>query len=275
MSTDRDMQIGLALGAGGARGWAHIGVLKVLEEKGIPIHMIAGTSIGAVVGAIYAKTLSSKETEELITSTFPDRGVVKKRFYDFTFPKKGMLKGNKVRTLLRIGLQDINFSALKIPLYVVATNLITGEEVVIEKGAVADALRASISIPGIFHPVELNGRWLVDGALANPVPVSVLIKKGASFTISVFIEDRTQDKLTEQNDLNILTILTRSFGIMGRRISSGASRLSDISIHIDVSGFQWDDFHRGPELIKLGEEATKDVIYQIKKQVPSDILPPN
>lgn len=265
------MQIGLALGAGGARGWAHIGVLKVLEEEGIPIHMIAGTSIGAIVAATYAKTLSFKETQKLIISIFPNVGVVKKRIYDFTFPRKGMLKGDKVRRLLRTGLQDANFSALKIPLYVVATDLITGEEVVIERGAVTDALRASISIPGIFHPVELSGRWLVDGALANPVPVSVLIKKGAGFTISVFIEHHTEDKLTEQNNLNLLTILTRSFGIMAKRISSGASSLSDINIHIDVSGFQWDDFHRGPELIELGERAAREVVDEIKTKLSPSI----
>jgi len=164
-------KIGLAIGAGAVRGFSAIGVLKVIDKYKIPIDFIAGTSIGAVIGAAYSSGLSSSELEEKLTHTNF------KKLVDFTLPQKGLVGGKKLERYLRELFGDKKFSELKIPLVVIATDLNKSKMVEFNKGDVANAVRASLSIPGVFHPVEMDNMLLVDGGLVNPLPVDIVKKK--------------------------------------------------------------------------------------------------
>ena len=157
------MRVGLALGAGAARGWAHIGVLKVLEEHGIHIDMIAGTSIGALVGGIYAACAS---VDHLVRSTidlFPTKTAARRKIFDYTLPFQGFLRGRKAMGLVASAIEKADFLDLLIPAYFVGVDIFKGEEVLMETGDVSRAIRASLSIPAIFSPYKYKGRWMVDG----------------------------------------------------------------------------------------------------------------
>ena len=192
-------KIGLALGSGAARGLAHIGVLEVLTKEGIPIDMIVGTSAGAGVGALYARGLDidwvKKETLALATNWTKIAPLI-----DPSLPKTGLIKGKKIKDLLAYYIGgNIKFSDLKIPFACIATDIDTGEEVVIERGSVPEALRASISVPTIFTVVKWEGRYLVDGGLVNPVPVSVVKRMGADFVIAVNVAPDIPDRVAKVN----------------------------------------------------------------------------
>ena len=175
-------KIGLALGSGSARGWAHIGVVHALAEAGIHIDYIAGTSIGSVVGAVYAS--GNIDTLEKVVLQLDWKQIV--YFFDVVLPKSGLIDGKKLSAFVRSYVDGIkNIEDLPIPLCAVSTNLATGDEVIIQSGDIIDAVRASISVPGIFTPVKKNGAFLVDGGLVNPVPVSVARQMGADFVIAV------------------------------------------------------------------------------------------
>jgi NTE family protein len=174
-------RIGVALGSGSARGFAHIGVLRALDESGVRIHCIAGTSIGAVVGAVYA---SGKL--DLLESTVRDldwKAVAS--FLDVVFPRAGLIDGRRIAEFVRRHVQAEPIESLPIPFRAVATDLATGEEVEFGSGDLVDAVRASIAVPGILTPVRRQGRILGDGALTNPVPVSVVRAMGADIVIAV------------------------------------------------------------------------------------------
>ena len=260
------VRIGLALGAGGAKGWAHVGVLEALEKENITIDMITGTSIGALVGATYAKTNSAEDTYRLTVGKFPDKRSARKKVFDYTIPFKGFIKGNKILEMLEEGLENADFLDLTIPLAVTAVDINNGEVVILDKGPVADAVRASIGIPGVIAPVNLGGRWLVDGALLNPVPADILIRKGINFVIGVFLENKkSRIEWDVKRGPNIVDVLTKSFGIISSQASQGIPDLVNIAIHPRVDGFRWDDFHRGEELVEIGREAGREVIEKIKQ----------
>jgi len=172
---------GLALGSGSARGWAHIGVIQALAEAGINIDYIAGTSIGSVVGSVFAAGNLNALEEVAVRLDWKQIAYL----FDVVLPKSGLIDGKKVAGFVRNHLSEINIEELPIPFCAVSTDLNTGEEVVIREGGIIEAVRASISIPGIFTPVRNNGRILVDGGLVNPVPVSVVKEMGADFVIAV------------------------------------------------------------------------------------------
>ena len=174
-------KVGLALGSGSARGLAHIGVLRAIEEAGIEVDIIAGTSMGALVGAVYA---AGKLNElEATFQSFDWKKTVS--FFDVVLPKSGLLDGAKVSDLVREHVQSMRIEALPKSFAAVATDIASGEEVTIARGDVIDAVRASISVPGVFTPMRVNGRILVDGGLVNPVPVSVARAMGADIVIAV------------------------------------------------------------------------------------------
>ena len=181
--TRKKPKVGLALGGGAARGLAHIGVLEVFEEENIPIDMIAGTSFGGLVGAFRAQGKDAS----LMKEAAEKMNVAKMlSLADLALPKSGLLGGKAVIHLLQKAMgKDVKFDELPTPLALVATDIVTGEEVVIDQGSVLEGVRASISIPGIFTVAKREGRYLVDGGLVNPVPVSVLKKMGADFIIAV------------------------------------------------------------------------------------------
>jgi NTE family protein len=269
MAGGKRKKVGLALGGGYARGLAHIGVLEVLEREGIPVDIIAGTSIGGLVGALYAREM--------------DTGLMKKQaqqidilgvtsLVDFTLPHGGFIGGRRVTSLLRRLIGDVSFQDLNLPLACVATDILTGDEVVINEGPVLEAVRASISIPVIFTVVKAQGRYLVDGGLVNPVPVSVVKAMGADIIIAV---DVTPDKKERADYLSKNHKITKSPGVLqvmiqsiyistyltARAVSDGA----DIIIHPHLAHINPGDFHRASECILEGELAAEDNIAHIKR----------
>ena len=182
LSVQKKLKVGLALGAGAARGLAHIGVLKALDREGIRIDSIAGTSIGAVIGAIYSSGIGPDEIEEIALNM--DRTKTLTLFAP-TIPYSGLIDGSRITRFIESIIGRQNISDLSIPFAAVATDVMTGEEIVLTKGSLLDALRASASIPGIFTPAKHSGRSLVDGGLVNPVPVSVAIGMGVDIVIAV------------------------------------------------------------------------------------------
>ncbi|MCK5493389.1 MAG: patatin-like phospholipase family protein, partial [Candidatus Omnitrophica bacterium] len=174
---------GLALGSGSARGLAHIGVLKALRENNITIDMIAGSSIGALIGAYFAKYQDIRGLEE-ITLNMEFKKLIRLADPNFFLLSKGFIRGKKVEEFLEIILEDIDFEDLKIPFFVVSTDIETGEEVIINTGSVVKAVRASISLPVVFTPVVFEDKFLIDGGVANPIPIDILRKKGMNYIIA-------------------------------------------------------------------------------------------
>ncbi len=209
---DKGKKIGIALGSGGARGIAHIGVLEVFEEYGIPIDFIAGTSIGAVVGALYAAGVPLKEIKNFSLSLDKKRTMA---LFDPALNFSGMFSGRKIVSLLRdLGLKGLSFSDLKIPFSAVATDMYSGRKVVINKGSVVMAVRASSSIPMVFAPVIYKDYYLVDGGVVDPVPVSVVKEMGADIVVAVRLSDyRDREPITieieEEEDEEREGLLTR------------------------------------------------------------------
>ena len=194
----KKFKIGLALGSGAARGLAHIGVIKALKEKNIPIDMIAGSSMGALVGACYARNGEIADFEEMIL-TIDWKRLIQLADPNLALLFKGVIHGKKVKELLKTIIGDVAFKDLKVPLGVVATDVNTGQEVVIKEGSVIEAVRASISMPAIFTPVKFstsggNNRFLMDGGIVNPVPVSVAKGMGATFVIASNVTRNPQNK---------------------------------------------------------------------------------
>ena len=179
--------VGLVLGSGASRGWAHIGIIEALEEAKIPIDFIAGCSVGAYVGAVYASGSISSLKEFLLRMD----GKKIFSYFDVVFPRSGLLNGSRrVQELFSMHTKVEDFAELNIPLVMIATDLLLGEKVVINSGNIIQALRATMSYPGLFAPVQINGRWLVDGGLVDPVPVGVAQAMGAGVVIAVDLNSR-------------------------------------------------------------------------------------
>lgn len=256
----KNKRIGLALGGGAARGIAHIGVVKVLEGKGILPDMIAGTSMGSIVGAIYAKDLDASRLEGYAAEWSRWKTA---QLLDPALPRIGLIKGRKTEDILASYLGDVMFSELKVPYACVAADIDTGEEVVIKEGLVVSGVRASISIPGIFLPVERDGRYLVDGGLVNPVPVSVVRSMGADFVIAVNVLPNPAGRFSEQGDgettrgLNIFEILLQAVHISSNLVARASLHGADLVIEPDVSHVSPLDFHLACESIPIGMEAAE------------------
>ena len=265
-------KIGLALSSGAARGLAHVGVLAVLEKEGIPIDMIAGTSVGAIIGAFYAQGKDISEIKDVVMSLNRRRMI---SLADFTIPTRGFIKGKKIRGWLKSTIGNINFEDLKMPFACVATDITTGGEVVIKQGSVVEGVRASVSMPVIFTPAKWQGRYLVDGGLVDPVPVRVLREMGADFTIAVnvvpYIGDRIQKANAEEpknlKEPNIFSILIRMIYIMGHQAALSGLREADIVITPNVGHIRPDNFHRARECILRGQRAARHAIPEIKRQL--------
>ncbi len=260
-------KVGLALGAGAARGLAHIGVLVVLEKERIPIDFIAGTSTGAFVGSLYAQGKTASELKELALTLARSKLT---RFIDPSLPKTGLIKGKKIKDLLTSSIGgDIKFSDLRIPFACVATDIVSGEEIVIDRGSVPEAVRASISIPGIFTVVKKGGRYLVDGGLTNPVPVTVVKNMGAEFIIAVNVIPGVIDKVHPERkagvkEPSIIHVLMQSMHIGTYSLVRSSLADADIIIEPDVVHFGAGDFHRAQEYIRQGELAAQNALPDLK-----------
>jgi len=272
-ANNRKKKIGLALSSGAARGLAHVGVLQVLQEEGITIDIIAGTSAGAVMGAVYA---SGQDTSRMIEHALDADWKKMAPLIDPSFPKTGFIKGKKITRLLSGFLGgDIEFSALRIPFACVATDINTGEEIVIDKGPVLDALRASISIPGIFTVVKREGRHRVDGGLTTPVPVNVVRRMGADFVIAVNVNPDVsvrmsksgRERVKADKAPNIFQVMIQSVYITTYSLAQGNLKAADVIIEPDLSNIGAGDFHKAAELIKHGQEAARKAIPEIKKKL--------
>ncbi len=263
------VRVGLALGAGAARGWSHIGVLKVLEDNGIHIDMIAGTSMGALVGAIYAAKGSAGHLKQQTIDLFPTRSKARKGIFDYSLPFRGFLRGRKALNLVATAVNHADFLDLSIPMFIVGVDILKGEEVLIETGDVAKAVRSSLSLPVIFSPVRHMDRWMVDGGLLNPVPVNILEQKGADKIIAVCVESPRPDLQRSQKPPGIMEVISRTISIVHGRATGGFAGKADIVIYPDVQGFAWDDFHKGEVLMQRGILACEEMIQEIKSLVQS------
>lgn len=247
--------IGIALGGGFARGMSHIGVLKVLEEEKIPIDFVAGTSVGAVIGAAYCGGLSAREMSETA-------GLV--RFKDFarwTISRYALCSNDRMQGFLERLLKVHDFEKLRIPLAVAATDLTTGQGVVFKSGSLIDAVRASCAYPVMFLPVNLNGKLYVDGLLGYPVPAKPLREMGAERVISVHLK---ANWVSGKGPRHVFDVLGQCFSIAQERMSSFWQQHTDIMVEPDVGRFGYDEFQRAPEMITLGEAATREVIPQVR-----------
>jgi NTE family protein len=186
----KNKKVGLALGSGSARGWAHIGVIQALSEAGVPINYVAGTSMGALVGSFYASGHLPALREFALEMDW--KQVV--YFFDVVFPRSGLIDGIKVQNFIRDHVGTVNIEDLDTPFSTVATDLTKGTEVVIGSGDIIEAVRASISVPGIFTPVQQNDMYLVDGGLVNPVPVTAVRAMGADYIIAVDLNHDIMEK---------------------------------------------------------------------------------
>jgi NTE family protein len=297
-----EVLIGIALGSGAARGLSLIGVIKVLEKEGIPIDVVAGSSMGALIGAFWVAGNKGTDMEKIAVENKRMFGTFS--FTDFKFPLRGLISDIKTIYFLKRYLGNKTFQDVRFPLKIVAASLEDRKEVIVDSGELADAVRASISIPGIYSPVKHSGRYLIDGGVLNPVPVSVLLKMNVKKIIAVNIlpspEDIEKGLLIEKEKSakedeeikhksfldriffkvnrkamkflrpNILEIITNSIEALEYSMAESSCRRADVTIHPSVGGWSWRDFLNPEVLISLGEEACLRALPEIKNLIEED-----
>jgi NTE family protein len=248
--------IGIALGGGFARGIAHIGVLKVLEEEGIPVRMIAGTSVGAIMGAAYCSGITITELVEIAEK------VRLKSFARWTVSRLGFATTDRMGAFLARNLKVQTFEELRIPLAVTATDFNTGKGIIFSSGSIIDPVRASCAYPGMFLPVEIGGRWFVDGMLSHPVPTRPLREMGAERVLAVQLKGQWSKTSAPRH---LFDVIGQSFAIAQELMSETWRNAADVVIEPDVAGFDYDDFKRAGELIRVGEHAMRRALPEVRK----------
>ena len=238
-------KVAVVLGAGAAKGFAHIGVLKVLESQKIPIHMIVGTSVGSLVGSLYAYGYDAFKLQTIALALERDELI------DLTLPDNGFVKGDKLETFINKMVRSAPIEKFRMPFHAVATNIQTGEEASFGMGNAGMAVRASCSIPGIFKPARFSGKTYVDGGVISPVAVDVARRQGADLVIAVDIS-AGQDMTVPQGTID--TIL-KSVDIMYAKISQLQLPRADIVIRPNVGHIGSSDFTKRHEAILEGEKA--------------------
>ena len=287
------MKTGIALGGGGAKGLAHIGVLKVLQEHGIVPDLVAGTSIGALVGALYCLRGDIRAVEEFAL------GFEGANLTPYLAPRpsgSGLVSEKRIRSFLEKTLGSGLIEELDRPFFCPATDIRSGREVLLDRGPLALAVRASISVPIIFRPVRIGGGYLVDGGLVNPVPVDALKRSGADFTVAVNIITprslhprrhplpRGKEKLllarldrfisrkllngSQDREPNLVESLLSTIEIMQERLITArlGSDAPDAIIHVDTSDYKFFEFYRPAELIRRGEAAARLAIKDVLRR---------
>ena len=259
--------IGLALGGGFARGMARIGVLKVLEEEGIPIHIVTGTSVGALIGAAYCSGVSIEDLEKLA------RSVRFTTFARWTVSRYGFASNDRMVSFLARTLKVKTFEELRIPLGVAATDFNCGEGVVFHSGSIIDPVRASCAYPGMFLPVNIRGRWLVDGMLSHPVPTRPLREMGAERVLAVHLRGQWSKDGAPRH---LFDVIGQSFAIAQDMMSHLWRGAADVVVEPDVAGFAYDDFKRAEELIHSGEVAMRQALPEVRKwlETPAEMVVP-
>jgi NTE family protein len=254
---ERRPKVGLALAGGFARGIAHIGVLRVFREAGIPIDMVAGTSVGALIGASYCAGASLEMMEQIACET---------KFTDFgrwTPSWLGLATNQRMEQFLARFSSVKNFEELKTPLAIAATDINAGLPVYYyQKGPIGPPLRASCAYPGLFVPIQYDGRTLVDGFLTALVPYEGLLLMGAEVVIAVYLEPGMSGEPRTFTD-----VLSRSFTIIQRHADLEWRQYVDVTIEPDVTPFVWDDFTKTPEMVLAGETAAMKALPEIRAAI--------
>jgi len=284
------LKIGIALGGGGARGLAHVGILKVFEEERIPVHCISGASVGAVVGAMYAQNPNVDSMIERFKKSFAEgfyeqlglkylrkndasegsflhqasKSIKRRIVINMAQNRKALLKELRLSVILSKLIDEGNIEDAKIPLTIVATSLNTGDDIVFRSGDIVTAVAASSSIPGFLPPVELGNDLLTDGGASSPVPVQFLHKMGADLSIGVEICMREFPILESPNAIEIIS---RAEMITARNLARSMAETADVVILPDTKDVHWSDFSRFDELIEAGMESAREKLTEIKKTI--------
>jgi NTE family protein len=254
-------KIALVLGGGAARGFAHVGVIRALEQERVPIDMIVGTSVGSLIGAIYASDMNSFELEWTAFSLGKDD------LLDYAFfsaiTGMGLAKGDKLEEFVKTKVTTTNIENLKLPFAAIATDLNRGTRVVLDKGPVARAVRASSAIPGVFNPVDYQGKLLVDGGVMDNIPISVARDKGADIVIAVDISEN----VLNFNITNIVDVVLQSVNIMFNENTKSRKKDADVLITPKVGDVGMLDFTQKKRCMQAGIEATQKAMPEIRKKI--------
>jgi NTE family protein len=257
----RQIKIGLALGGGAARGFAHIGVIKALESQGIVPDIVVGTSAGSVVGALYAAGHNGFALQKMAID-MDEAGIT-----DWTVPffakTAGILKGEALQNYVNKAIGNLPIEKMKIPFGAVATDLNTGTSILFRRGNTGLAVRASSSVPGIFQAVKIGDHHYVDGGLASPVPVQYAREMGADFVIAVNISSLPEAQATDSS----LEVLLQTFTIMGQSINRHELKGADVVISPGLANMKSNDFQGRNLAILAGEEATISVMASLKQKL--------
>jgi NTE family protein len=268
-------RIGLALGGGGAKGLAHILMLETLDEMGVRPHVIAGTSIGAIIGAFYAAGLSGKEIRGLLEQFFVDQHEAEENiftlpeslrwldFIDPAFAGGGLLNSDDFIAWMGEVLPVKNFRSLKIPLKVITAELLTGREVIMESGALLPALQASMAVPGVFPPVEVKGHALVDGGVANPLPYD-RIQDECDIVIAIDVSGHRS--ISNVESLSSMGVLLQGFTVMSRNILIEKLKRQRPTVYIqpDIRDVRILEFYKAREVFEQAQPAQKELARELK-----------
>ena len=269
-----EVLVGLALGSGSAMGLSHIGVLKVLEREGIPIDVVCGSSMGALIGALWCAGFTAFEVENIIL-----KNKNKKYLFgvdDLAFPIHGLIRGKHVHNFLKRYLGELTFCDIKRPFKVVATDCVSMKQVVFDSGKLVDAVMASVSLPGVFVPYKIADHYYIDGGILDPLPTDVLVESGAKRIISVNVLPSPDDiertsgiknkgRLERPNIFDVIVSSVQSIEYLLAQMS-GLSQ-SDVILHPDTTAVSWADFEKAKDLIKRGEEEAFLHLKEIRELV--------
>jgi NTE family protein len=264
---EKKPKIGIALGGGGARGASHVGILKALRGAEIDIDFIVGTSSGALAGACYALGMSFTDMEAIFMGYSKTKAI--KKLMDIANPKRSLIKGKKIQKYLEELFNHKQFSDTKIPLYIIATNLADGSEVVLKDGSICEAIKATISVPGIFPPVEWNGTYLIDGGVVNPTPVDKVKEFGADIIIGVDLIPKRKLDITEKP--TVVTTLLQAYDIIRTqavRYNIDKVNGSAVIIRPEMGGVvESFKFYGMERFFEIGMKAAEEKIPEIKRRI--------
>jgi NTE family protein len=244
------VKMAVVLGGGAAKGFAHVGVLKVLEANRVPVHMVVGTSVGSLVGSLYAYGYSAYDLQKVAM------GLEKGELADLTVPDNGFVKGEKLEAYVNRMVRDTTMEHLRTPFYAVATDIGSGQETVFGKGNTGSAVRASCAIPGVFRPVRIGDRTYVDGGLVSPVAVDAARRMGANVVIAVDITGDVDGSVPE----GTLDTIFHSINVMYSKIAADQLSRADVVIRPKVGYIASGDFTKRHEAILEGEKAAQEAL---------------
>lgn len=253
----RPPRIGLALGGGAARGFAHIGVIQVLEESGIKPHLVVGTSAGSLVAALYAAGMSGAELGMLAV------GMDESALTDWSFPGRGVIRGDALARYVREHTGGRTIEQMKVPLGIVATDLDSGHPILFQRGDAGTAVRASSAVPAVFQPVKIGEREYVDGGLVSPVPVRFARQMGAELVLAVDISSPPDGQATG----DAMRMLLQTFAIMGRSINVFELRDADVVLRPRLQGVGGADFSARQRAILAGREAAQAGLVELRSRI--------